>query len=542
MSEPTAASAVTLRDYIRVYFRQKVILLVTFFLVLGLMYLLSLLETPIYESQVTLLITGEKKIEAAYYQETANSYSSGASTIALTQSEIALSNPVIERAVTALQLQKRPKDYEKAFASPLKGRLLDWLIEWREKRAAKKQPDETGLDPARLAFRKAVEGLKKNINVSPIKNTNLLTLSVRDYSPEEAAKIANVVSRSYVIFDLEQQLAEYQLKYGYTHQIVQQLYADVYRMISQLMREPKSNIEAIGPASVKIIAPATVPLKPIALLGNRKWLAILFAVFLAAFASISMALIFEYADPTFRSPQDVEQNVHLPYLGYIPRAGRTARDRLISDIGKEDLYTQAYQKLSDQMYLLIKGKKLKSLLLASALRREGTNWVIANLGIFLSEKFKKNTLIVDANLRRPTMQYLFHIPSGPGLAEILEGQADLEKAVSRPEENLSVLPAGQTSQDPIALLSSMKLMEVLKQAQGLYDVVLIHCAQLNDFRDGEVISLHADGVVYVISEGRSRRQIVKHVVKKWENQKSNLLGVVLNNRRFVIPEFIYKRI
>ena len=63
-------------------------------------------------------------------------------------------------------------------------------------------------------FRRAVESLKENIKVEPIRDTNMFTISVRDYNPVGAALIANVVSRSYVMFDLEQQLAELKLKYG----------------------------------------------------------------------------------------------------------------------------------------------------------------------------------------------------------------------------------------------------------------------------------------------------------------------------------------
>lgn len=545
MDDLTKVGTVTLRDYIKVYFRRKAVLFITFLTVIALLTLLALIQTPVYEAQVTMLISAQKKIEAPYYQEASSAYSSGASIIALTQSEIVLSNPVIERAVRVLMLHERPKDYERKYASPVGKALMDLTSGFFQglKRSMKKQikPEEQ----RKIIFRMAVAGLKKNINVTPLKNTNLLTISVKDFSPEAAAQIANVVSRSYVIFDLEQQLAEYQLKYQQTHQIVRQLYNDVNKLINKLKSEPRSNIEAIGPASVKIIAPASIPLKPVTIQGKKLILAIILAVFVAAFCSIAAALIFEYLDPTFKSPQDIETYIKLPYLGFIPKAGRKNR-KIIDDItlgnGKENHYLKAYKQFSDNLYLLIKSRKLKSILMVSALQGEGTNILTANLSVFMSRKFFKDTLIIDANLRKPSMHNLFNIPSRPGLAGILEDQVALEDAVTKLDSHLNIMPAGNSSFDPIALLSSIKMNDIISQAQEKYEVVLIDCANLSDYKDGEVISLNTDGVVYVVCEGRTRRQVVKNAVKLWENRRSNLLGVVLNNRRFVIPEMLYMRI
>jgi hypothetical protein len=109
------------------------------------------------------------------------------------------------------------------------------------------------------AIYEAVEDLRKSIDIIPIKNINMYRLAVPNFDPLAAAKIANVVSRSYIIFDLEQQLAEYQFKYGETHEIVRQLKADVNRLIGRITPEPRPIIEAIGPASVKSVAPAAVP-------------------------------------------------------------------------------------------------------------------------------------------------------------------------------------------------------------------------------------------------------------------------------------------
>ena len=108
--------SLTLRDYLRVFFRNKSIFTICFLTVMTTVYLGLQLKTPVYQSQVKMHISAEKQLESPYYRELAGQRSSNA---ALTQSEIVKSNPVLERTVNALNLHNRPVDYEKAFCSLL---------------------------------------------------------------------------------------------------------------------------------------------------------------------------------------------------------------------------------------------------------------------------------------------------------------------------------------------------------------------------------------------------------------------------------------
>ena len=124
-------------------------------------------------------------------------------------------------------------------------------------------------------------------------DTNLFTISVSDFNPVAAAIIANVVSRSYVIFDLEQQMSELQLQYGDKHPIVMQLRDNINKMIQNLSGEPLPAVDAIGPASVKIIEQAQVPLYPT---GTSKRIVIFFALIMSLFFGVMLAFGFEYVD------------------------------------------------------------------------------------------------------------------------------------------------------------------------------------------------------------------------------------------------------
>jgi capsular exopolysaccharide synthesis family protein len=529
---------VTFRDYLRIYFRHKPVIVVTFLSILGAMYFAVLAWTPIYEAEVNLLITAQKKIEASYYQDAGQAYGMGESTVALTQSEIMASNPVLQRAVEVLKLYERPQGYEKRFASPFKVSLLNLQERLRKDLRRMLKKGAPGEKSREMLIQEAVEELRKSIEISSVKSTNMLRLTVKDYDPQAAAKIANVISRSYVIFDLEQQLAEYQLKYGQTHEIVRQLWSDVDKLIYRITQEPRSVIESIGPASVKIIAPAYVPQEPQKFLGKKRVLIAFLVLFIAAFASLSLAMFFDYMDQTFKSPREITSLLDVPYLGFVPRTG-LSEAKLIPQPPSGSIYQRSYAKLSDQMFLRLKDHDLRTVLLTSTLTNEGTDVVAANLGLSFARRFSQNTLIIDADLRNPSMSRWFGLPSAPGLAEVLAGKDPLAGCLKEVEPNLSILGAGDAQEDPLVLLTSPKLLELIQHAKKKFAVVLIHTPPLDEYKDAELISSHVDTGLYVIAEGRTRRQVVMHALAAWRNPRFNWLGVILNHRRLVIPAFLY---
>ncbi|NTV52788.1 MAG: hypothetical protein HGA76_07240, partial [Candidatus Firestonebacteria bacterium] len=153
--------SVTFREYLRIYFRHKTAMFLVFSIIMAALFFTILFKTPVYEAQVTLLITAQKKIEAYYYQDAGNAYGSGESTVALTQSEIMSSTPVLERAVKVLKLYKRPVDYERKFASPFKIKVQDQLKAFKhDLRELAKKPSVTVDDDFATAIRGAVEGLR----------------------------------------------------------------------------------------------------------------------------------------------------------------------------------------------------------------------------------------------------------------------------------------------------------------------------------------------------------------------------------------------
>ncbi|MBU4305642.1 MAG: polysaccharide biosynthesis tyrosine autokinase [Candidatus Omnitrophica bacterium] len=521
----------TLRDYLRVLFRHKMVILTAVLTVCTTVFIGLQLQTNVYESSVKMLIAADKQVEAPYYRQM-----NGARDIqqTLTQSEIVKSNPVLGRVVSALALDKRPLDDEKKFCSPLKGILIDY----RAKALNKKLENIDEEQKNTFLFNRAILSLKQNIKVEPIRDTSMFTISVKDYNPVGAAIIANVVSRLYVIFDLEQQLAELKLKYGEKHPTVNLIKDSIEKLKKTLSGAPMEDVEAIGPASVKIMEQAVMPIEPA---GTPKKLTLLLAVIMSIFLAVMLAFAFEYTDQTVKSPQDIQRFLNLPFLGSIARPD-FRNNRLLKDTNNNSKYFQSYQNLSDQICLLFKNKDIKSLLIASPNGQEDTPKLVANLGYYLAQRLQHKVLIIDANLRNSSMSRLLELTNGSGLASFLEGKASLEEIIQNSGTGPDVIRAGNTELNPAILLESSRMKELLAEVAGKYEIVLLDCANLKDFNDAVVLCFLVDAIALTVNEGQTRRQVVQNICSQLQQNKTKIKGVILNNRTFPIPGFLYNSI
>ncbi len=516
-----------LRDYLSVIFRRKGVLVTTFITVMICVVLGLELKTSVYEATVKMLITARKQTTSPFYKDMVGYQQTQAS---ITQSEIVNSNPVMERAVRILRLHERSPDYEKKFCSSIKA----WVIDLKRKKS--KQKDLLPEQKQQYIFRQAVNNLKESIKVDPVRDTDLFTITASDFDTECSALIANVVSRSYVIFDLEQQLAELQMQYGEKHQFVIQLRDNIDTMTRNLTGAKLSDIEAIGPASVKIVEQAQAPFEP---KGHSKWLTLALAFFMSIFLGTMLTFGFEYIDQTFKSPVDVEAFFNYPVLGSIPKTGK--KDKVfIRDIKQTTAYVQAYRDLSDQIYLLMKNNNLKSILITAVSPLERSSAIVANICTYLSEKAGHKVFVIDANLRSPALHKIFNVSSNPGLSGILEGKVGLSQAAQRHGQGLTILPAGETFLNPAILLHAEKVVEVIKEARESSEVVFIDYANLKNIKDISFVSAHVDGILLVVNEGQTRRHVIKALINPLEQRKTNIIGVILNNRTFAIPKILYR--
>jgi capsular exopolysaccharide synthesis family protein len=283
---------------------------------------------------------------------------------------------------------------------------------------------------------------------------------------------------------------------------------------------PLPVVDSIGPASVKIIEQVLfAPMRPS---GMPKFVTVILAFFMAIFLGVMLAFVFEYMDQSFKSPQEVENFLNLPYLGAIPKNAKP----------------ELYHALADQIYLLLRDKNIKTIQFFSALEQEGVTNTIANLAGYYA-KMGHKVLIIDANLRNSAINKHFRIPESQGLADILESKLTFDKAIKQAVPNLDVITAGKTNMNPITLLDSTTMQDVLKVAKDRYEIVLVDIPCLREYKDAAILSSKVDGNCLIVTEGVTRKQVVLAALDSVVEKKSNILGVVLNNRSFELPKVIY---
>ncbi|MBN2040398.1 MAG: hypothetical protein JW864_10170 [Spirochaetes bacterium] len=575
MEKYTEQNDFSIRNIVSGIFRQKQIVIIVAPVIIIVVFLVLLIQTPVFEASVKMHIVGQSQVTSEFY------YDIGARGLHRTQMAIVKSNPVIKRAVLALKLDKRPLDYEKKFCHPIK----NFLIEYKTKKLTEKLNLLTPEEQRQFFINFAMKFLKENITTDLIPGTDLFEIRISDYSPENAVAIANVVSRSYVIFDLQQQLAELTQKYGLQHPSVRQLRDNIYTMTEKLSGEQLSELEAYGTAKVKIIEQAFSNNQA---MGKSKMLVFLAAIFGAMAAGIGLAFAYDmFLDQTFKSPNEIVKYTGLPLLGSIPV--KKNKDKMLLDIDafnpnkSEQKYSDFFDDLSDQLLIYMKVNQQKTILITSAFPKGGATITSANISLCLSHKMGIRTLLVDANFRNPMIHKLFNIPEGAGLANMLEegklieyhaihdsnnetvkdiaqdnyNDSSSEKTLSnnissriekiklseiiyQVDSKLNILQAGKASMSPLTLLNDSKLDALLKVLKADYDAVIIDTTNLKNYKDPGLLSSHVDGIALIVNDGREKRQIVMNSISYIRQKKGNPIGFILNRRRFPIPGFIYK--
>ncbi len=582
------------RGFLDLFFRQKTVIIITLCLVNTIVFFGLMLMTPVYEARVKMLISAEKQVQAPYYNELGGF---GGSLVHMTQTIIVKSNPVVERSVRALKLDRRPLDYEKYFSHPLKTPIIELLAVKHQQKLDSSAPEEA----RDYLFWAAVEDLKDRLSVELIPNTNIFEIIVHDFSPKTAMEIANVVSRSYAIYDLQQQLAELTIRYGERHPSVQQLGDNIFHMNASLTGERLPDIEAIGTASVKIIEQATTDFKPS---GKSKFLVLIVSGFASLFLGLSLAFVFDYLNQGFKAPQEMVNFLRIPILGYVPLIKDRQRHVLNSPIDNER-NEEHYSDLADQIYIFMKTQNIITMQFIPTLQDSGTTSIIVRLGSIFAEHLNRRTLIVDANLRNPTIHKYFNFENHYGLGNLLEQKLieyrnplminsedglrapshdskfenpqhhdnmtnhaafseNTREPASTPDQpkssndniddsflynalhhaghNLYILSAGTLSGNPVILMENFLMDSILRVAKNRFEAVFIDSPNLSMFKDGAMLSSKVDGVALIIDESRDKRHVVKTSIDLLEQKKANILGFVLNKRTMAIPDFIYKRL
>jgi polysaccharide biosynthesis transport protein len=202
-------------------------------------------------------------------------------------------------------------------------------------------------------------------------------------------------------------------------------------------------------------------------------------------------------------------------------------------------YEEAIRTLRNSILLTDFDRRMNSILVTSASPGEGKSTIATHLAIAHAEQGKK-TLLIDADLRRPTQHKRFHLSNIVGLSTALTGVLTWRDAVMKINDcpNLHVIPSGPSSRRASDLIGSM-IVEMLEAASGDYDLVIVDAPPLLGFAEPLQIATAVDGVVVVTKAGETSRKAVGTVLSTLDRLRVNVVGLVLNQVKKDMSESYY---
>lgn len=212
--------------------------------------------------------------------------------------------------------------------------------------------------------------------------------------------------------------------------------------------------------------------------------------------------------------------------------------RLVSITQPHSTYCEEYRSLRTQVLHKSQRQKLQSIVVASVHPSEGKTVTALNLSWLLAQTDEVSCLIIDSDLRMPSLTDYLGIETDKGLSDILTGSGSLKDSIVKLEPSgLHLLPGGQARNDVAELISGPKFKEILREAREMFDYVIIDAPPLGIFTDATVLINHADGAILVVRAGRTKYSAVDSVLESLPRDR--MMGVVLNESEEVLTETNY---
>lgn len=202
-----------------------------------------------------------------------------------------------------------------------------------------------------------------------------------------------------------------------------------------------------------------------------------------------------------------------------------------------------YLRLRNNILALNSKKRIKTIGITSTMHGEGCSTVTANLAVTLAGNGVSRILLIDGNIRRPSLHNLFGLEKEEGLTEVIFGEIALAGVLKKtPIPNMLFMTSGRINIDPDRVFSSERFKDLLKVVEKHFEYVLFDFPPISLYPDSTVLSPLLDGVLLVIQAERVIYEVIQKAREKIENNGGNILGVILNRRKYYIPDVIYRRL
>ena len=205
--------------------------------------------------------------------------------------------------------------------------------------------------------------------------------------------------------------------------------------------------------------------------------------------------------------------------------------KLVTNLFPKSLIAEQYKTLRTNIQFASPDREIRSIMITSPNPEEGKSTTAGNLAVVFAQQGKK-VLLVDADLRKPTVHYTFNVLNTVGLTTVLVNRISLANAIVQTnEENLHVLTSGPIPPNPSELLASNAMQELMKEMYQEFDLVIFDTPPVMTVSDAQIIANRCDGLILVISSGKTEIEQALKAKEVLQSATGKLLGVVLNNQK-----------
>lgn len=406
----------------------------------------------------------------------------------------------------------------------------------------------------RLNLKILPDDLLERVEAQPVRDTQLVKISVEDPNPYLAAAIANTLvevfsdqikelqtSRfSESKANLQEQIYAMEAQINQASQELtklkeqgasgadalearlaqyQQIYASLVTNFEQIrLAEAQSatNIIQVEPARADL-----VPVRPQVLRNT------LLAGFVAVILATGLVFLFEFLDDTVKDPDQIIRATELPILATIGRIS-TEKPSLVAQFDPLSPIAESFRRLRTNIRYSAVDEPVRRLLVTSPTPKEGKTTVATNLAVILAQDGLR-TILIDGDLRRPTIQKLFRSKIDSGLSTLFVHPELSVDLVLKPTNivGFQVLPCGERPPNPAELLGSKRMSEILSQADIIADMVVIDSPPVLSVIDAAVLATLNTGVLIVIQPGSTKQRDLLQTVEQLRRVKAKILGLVL---------------
>lgn len=400
------------------------------------------------------------------------------------------------------------------------------------------------------------EDLEELIEVQLVRDTQLIELSVEHTSPQVAQLIANEVPKAFATRNQEQQTQRFAASKESLEEELAGIEVEIVAIEQQLAAFDEDNqppsletqlielqaahssllssyeqvriAEAQSLSNVIIDEEASLPTEPV---RPRTVLNTILSGIVGASVSAGAILLLELLDDTLRDPNEVSIILETPILALIPNLRKADREDLVVVNQPRSPSAESFRTLRTNIQYASVDHPIRTILITSPRESDGKTLVASNLAAVIAQA-GRNIVLVDSDLRRPTLTRRFRLQEREGLTDALF-LPDFAAMVTwgTSVQKLKLLPSGSVPPNPSELIGSERMLGLLSFMTEHVDVVLLDSPPVLAVTDAVLLSGRVDGVVLVMESGKTRRDEALRAVESLHKANANILGIVLNKVR-----------